>query len=551
MSNEEKICQAYLEELQDLEKFRLVNSPLYQDTPLETEDPYTKRLIEALAFFGAKARVAGVSQITHIHERLFRQYFPYLVNSLPTFGMIQFKPSIRFPEKVVMNAGTELVFKANDDFKGMFQTLDPLVVLPLFLKQSQFERKSNGCWRCTMVYSSLHVSTEEVGTFKLYVNHLGNFFSSLRLAFSMVRSLTGARVFYDEGLTNGEEGLECKMKFGLDPSERKVFHHEVERIRSLLHLPQQELFMTFDVPPCGKRWQSFTLCLDFDESWPEFTVINSESLIPFVVPALNLKSAPAEPITCDGTKDCFPVLHPDPLHKFELHTLVSVYELSSGTKKLIRPGILGDGSESFEVDYFKQELLIDLPDAFENPKTLYTEALWTQPSFSEYVSSELSLQCREAATFGLEVRLLGDLYRAEKNIEEDPNFLIRILSLKNQSYLSLNEILFIVRAMKNIENSVFEGVIGLIKELRMEQKRDEKSHHLIMEYAFYLKDLGDQKWEVAVLFFSYLYQLLNSWLPNIDIEAKVYFSEARKPLVIKQGRDYELPALARNFFLSQ
>jgi type VI secretion system protein ImpG len=551
MSNEEKICQAYLEELQDLERFRLTNSHLYQDTPLESEDPYTKRLVEALAFFGAKARVAGVAQITHIHERLFRQYFPYLVNSLPTFGMIQVKPSIRFPEKVVLDAGTELIFKTNDDFKGMFQTLDPLVILPLFLKQFQFERRSNGCWRCVMTYSSLHVCTEEVGIFKLHVNHLSNFFSSLRLAFAMRRSLTGARVFYDDGLTNGEEGLECKMTFGLDSSERKVFHHEIERIRSLLHLPQQELFLTFDVPPFGKRWQSFTLCLEFDESWPEFTLINSDSLVPFVVPIANLKNGPAEPIVCDGTKDCFPILHPDPLHKFELHTLVSVFELSAGTKKLIRPGILGDGSKSFEVDYFKQELLIDLPDAFQNPKTLYTEALWTQPSFSEYISSELHLQCKDALTFGLEVRLLGDLYRAEKNVEEDPNFLMRILSLKNQSHLNLSEILFILRAMKNIEKSNFEGVINLIKELKVEQKRDEKSHHLIIEYAFFLKDLGDQKWEVAVLFFTYLYRLLSSWLPNIDIEAKVYFSEAKKPLVIKQGRDYELPALAGDFFLSQ
>ena len=550
MSNADNLTQAYIEELQSLEKFRLTHSTLYHDTPLETEDPYTKRLIEALAFFGAKARVAGVNRITEIHQRLFRQYFPYLVNALPTFGMIQVKPSIRFPERVTLNAGTELSFKTSSEFKAMFQTLDPLVVFPLFLKTFQFERQQSGGWRCLMEYASLHISTEEVGSLKLYVNHLNNFLSSLKLSFAMVRCLKQVRVFYDDSLGK-EEGLECSMRFGFDAGERKVFYHEIEQLRSLLHLPQQELFMTFDIPPHEKRWQSFTLCLDFDEKWPEFTFLNSDSLVPFVVPVINLKSSPAEPITCDGTKDSYLVLHPDPIYKFELHTLQSVFELIPGSKKMITPGILGDGSESFEIDYFKQELLIDLPGAFENPKTLYTEALWTQPSFVEHVNSELDLHCAEAATCGLEVKLLDALYRAEKTIEDDPNFLIRILSLKNQSSLNLNEILFILKAMKNLNNSVFYTLLDTIRELKTQQKRDEKSHQFITEYAFYLKDLGDQKWELAVLFFKYLHRLLNSWLPNIEIETKVYFSESKKPLIIKQGDGYELPALARNFFLSQ
>ena len=105
--------------------------------------------------------------------------------------------------------------------------------------------------------------------------------------------------------------------------------------------------------------------------------------------------------------------------------------------------------------------------------------------------------------------------------------------------------------MKNLNNSVFEAVIDNIRELKVHQKRDEKSYQFIMEYAFYLKDFGDQKWEIAVLFFRYVHRLLNCWLPNVEIETKVYFSESKKPLILKQGADYELSALARNFFLSQ
>src|SRR5215207_2362825 len=107
MQVESKIYQAYLEELQFIEKFRSSYGSLYGDTPIDTEDPYTKRLIEALAFFGARARLQGTQKIVDIHQNLFRQYFPYLVNPIPAFGMLQMKPSIRFPEKVIFPVGSE------------------------------------------------------------------------------------------------------------------------------------------------------------------------------------------------------------------------------------------------------------------------------------------------------------------------------------------------------------------------------------------------------------------------------------------------------------
>ncbi len=548
---DEKIYQAYLEELQQLEKFKASHIAMYGETPLDSEDPNTKRLIEALAFFGARARLHGVNQITQIHERLFRQYFPYLVNPLPAFGMLQITPSIRYPERVTLPAGSELIFKTSNQLKASFQTLESLDVFPLFQKNFSFERHEAAGWRCLIEYNSLHVSTEELGSMRFYINHLNSFFSSLRVLFAVQHTFVKAQVFYDPTDIHREEGLECGVEFGPAIHDRSIFFHEIEQVRSLLHFPQQELFLKFSIPPCRKRWKKIVFCLDFNEKWPDSIRLSADSFLPFIVPIANFKKAHADPIICDGTKNVYPLLHPEPIYQFELHTVLSVAKILSNGLKPLKPGILGKMGESFEVDYFNKELLLDLPDAFQSPATLAVEALWTQPWFSDYMNVELELQFKEAQTFGLGVRLLGSLHRHEQTVEEDPNFLIRLLSLKNQNYLQLNEILFIVNAMKKLSGSFFDQVPDWILELKTRQRMDQKNFGSVIEYEFFLKDWNGQKWEVALLFFKYVNDMLNSWLPHFDIETIVHFPQSKKPLIIKQGKDYELSVLARHFFLSQ
>lgn len=548
---DEKIYQAFLEEMQQIEKFRSSHSALFGDTPLDSGDPYTQRLIEAMAFFGGRSRIYGMRTLMSIHERLFRQYFPYLVNPLPAIGMIQVTPSIRYPQKIVLPMGSELLFKTSSHLKASFQTLNTLEVFPLFPKKFEFKRNEGRSWRCILEYDSPHVSTEEIGTFKLYINHLNNFFTSLRVSFAMQRCLDQVQVFYDTPQAGLEGGQECKALFGMDHEESLVFRHEVEKIRALLHLPQQELFLSFRVPKAGKRWKTVTFCLDLNEEWPESLTLNSESLLPFIVPVVNFKKAYADPIVCDGTQEIHPILYPEPTAGCELHTVLSVAEILAQGAKTLKPGILGLGGESYEVDYFNQTLSLELPTALNKPKTVAIEALWTQSWFSNYLNDELELQYTEAQNFGLGVRLLGSLQRHEITLEDDSQFLVRILSLKNQNQLNLNEILFILNAMKRLNQSYFDNVPEWIQDLKVHQRIDKKSYSSVIEYEFFLKDSGGQRWEVGLLFFKYVHRMLSSWLPNFEIEIKIYFPQFKKALLIKQGKDHELSTLARNFFLSQ
>lgn len=547
---EDTLYQAYLEELQQLEKFRTSHVALYE-TPVDTDDPYTKRLIESLAFYGARARLQGTQKIIDIHQCLFRQYFPYLVNPLPTMGMLQMKPSIRFPEKVVFPAGTELIFKTVNKLKATFQTLDPITVFPFSLKKFDFSRKGAKGGQCAIEFSSPHINTDEIGSFKLYINHLNSFLSSLSVLFALQYSLEKVEVFYDDDKTSVDLRKECKIHFGLNKEERKTFHHVVEQIRSMLHFPQQELFITLEIPPAGKRWKSFTLILNLNDKWPESLKLTGESFIPYVVPIVNLKKAYSEPIVDDGTKDNYPILYPEPLHNFELHTVISVSEILPAGTKPITPGILGIQKEnSYEIDYFKNEIILNVPDAFNNPKTVMIEALWSQPWFSNYIHDELELVFPEAQTLGIHVRLLGSIHRFEKTIEDNPDFLIRILSLKNQNRLTSNEIIFIMNVMKNLHNSYFDSIPPLIKNLKINEKLNQLQMHASIEYEFFLKELGGQRWELVVLFFKYLHDLLCCWLSSFEVETKVHFTRNKKPLVFKRGEKHELSVLARDFFFS-
>ena len=546
-SIDESIYQAFLEELHQIEKFRASHAALYGDTPLDTEDPYTKRLIESLAFFGARARVQGTRKITQIHQCLFRQYFPYLVNPLPAFGMLQLKPSIKFPEKVHFPIGSELNFQTINSQKATFQTFDSLTVFPLFFKKMEFDRKGTAGWRCLIEFNAPHICTEELGLFRFYINHLNNFLPSLTVFFTMQYCLEKVSVFYDKVT---DDGLSCPITFGNESSERKVFNHIIEQIRARLHFPQQELFINLKVPPAGRRWQSIFFCFDFSDKWPETIKLTNDTFTPFVVPIVNLKLADADPVIHDGTKDNHPVLFPEPTHKFELHTVLHVLEVLQGGTKPLTPGILALGGGTYEVDYFEKRISFDLPNAFTDPKTLSISAVWTQPWFSNYINDELTLHFPEAEGFGISARLLGSLHRYENTLKNDPNFLIRVLSLKNQNSLNLNEILFIMDTMKNLNQSVFEAMPDIIKDQKIQKKFNYKQMNTLIEYEFFLRDLGGIKTELVVLFFRNLNDLLNCWLANYEVETKVHFPKFKKPLLLKGGAKNELSVLARDFFLS-
>lgn len=547
---DDRIYQTFLEEMESLKVFRETHSSLYRETPLElVEDPDTMRLVEALAFFSARNRLQGIHSIAQIHQQLFHQYFSFLVNPLPAMGLLRIHPSLRLPESQKISEEMELTCSTYDGRKAAFQTLRSLTLTALFLQKFDFSRRQQGGWRLKMTYFTPHINGDQLGMISFYINHLNSFFGSLRAYFALSRSLEEVLVHYDEPDPSGKKGLLCEMRFA-GPEQRKVFNHPLEYLRSQLHFPEQEMFIALQVPTSQTKWRTVTFCFELNEKWPEGLILSKDSLALHVVPIVNLKTARAEPIECDGIKDSYPILYSNPSDQFKLHTVLSVSEVVAGGMKPLKPGILDTQSSTYEIDFFREELLIDFPNAFEHPRTVSVEALWIQLWFSDYIDEEFKIRFSEERYSSLDVSLLQQLRSHEIAIlAKDPNYLIRILALKNQNKLNLSELLFLMNSLKNINHSYFKTVPPLIKSLEVQQQIDSMGLGPTVVYQFQLKEWDGRGWELVVLFFKYVHSFLNCWLSNFHVELRVFFPNVKTPLIYKGEMQDEFSILARDFYL--
>jgi type VI secretion system protein ImpG len=543
---DEKIYQEFLLEMQSLETFRATHTHLHYDTPLEQiEDPDMKRLIEALAFFSARTHMQAMDNITHTHEKIFRQYFPYLLQPLPAMTLVQFKPSLRLTGKLSIPRGTELFFQTLEKKTALFQTLEELILLPLFYEKFEMISGEKGGQNLIFSFEASHSQIEQLKEVKLFVNHLGNFASALSVLYAIHHTLEKILVSFD-----GEEEELGGLGFEKE-KEKRLFKHPIEHLRSLFHFPQQELFLPIQLPERHTKWKTLKIRLELTDRWPKTLQLKKDSFATYVVPVINLAKSIADPILCDGKSDSYPLLHPSPNGRFVLHSLLSVSDISSSEPHPLRPGILGHQEDSYEIDYATQTLSLNVPGSFVEPKTIIVEALWSQPWLSKHLKEEISPYFAKDSIPGVELQILGMIEPQENlSLEKDPNILLKILALKNQNQLNLDEILLLLNTLKQLEHSKFKRIASLIQKMSVDQKQDRLGVGLSMEYIFELKELSDKNWNVVVIFFRNLNAFLNTWLPNFQVTTKVIFPRGRPPLVLKGEESNELQILARNFFLS-
>lgn len=553
----EKLYQAYLEELQALENFKASHTELHRGAdPDSFEDPYTKRLLEALAFFMARNRLQGEQKIVDLYQRLFNQYFSFVASPLPAMGLMQFHPSLELLEKTFLRAGREVYITNSDGRQACFQLLDSLNILPVSLQKFQFNTSKGVKPKLTLQYQSSFARAEEIGLFRLYINHLNHFASSLSLALALQHFLEKIEICYEAPELTQQETIPCDFSFGL--LDNSLFNHPIEKIRSLLHFPEQELFLNIQVPPAYQSWRSFTLSFHFKEEWPKTFQLSKETLIPFVVPIVNLKKEPAEPIKCEGIKDYYPILHPNPDETFHLQRILGVYEIQKNKTIPIKPGIISQEPGNYEIkstsdltNPIQHKLLLDFPDAFQKPKVISIEALWFQPWFSDSLEQEFKMKLANHALPGLELRLIGKICAHENSLSSQQiDFLVRLLSLKNQANLELEDLLFLMNAIKKINESHFKNIPLLIRELIIEEMPCFFSTRTTTEYHFQLEAWEDKDRELVLLFFKYVRNFLDSWLSHTEIVIKISCHPSKNSMYIKEGSNNEISVLVRDFFLS-
>ncbi|RKG65173.1 hypothetical protein D7V80_24235 [Corallococcus sp. CA054B] len=488
MRMDEALYASFLEELQALEKFRLGYTALHPSAPLDGEDADVRRLTEAMALFTARTRRAGQRALERSTLRLFQQHFAYLLNPIPAMAMFRAEPDARFVDAAELPRGTP--FLLNPGQGGgptgalALRTLAPVRLLPVRLTQARLERQGEDGALLRLVFEGGFPRNDSPGEVRLHINHLNDFRASLAVFFQLKSAVRSATVCFDDGAVEHEvkpfDAHSGPVRFGAPrpvAAEGEASEHPLQRLRQLLHFPQQELFLEARIPPAPRNWQGFTLTLRLADRWPSELVVGPDSFVAHAVPVVNLQRAMAAPVEHDGTKERHAVQHPDPSMGFRLNTATGVYQLSPKGMVPLRPGAISGGAETYELEHEGQGLArtswlaLDMPDAFLKPVRLGVDGLWHQPLPPRFDARGYRPVLADRFLEGVPWSLVGAVAPGGDNpVEHGQQALLQLLALRTQRFLGREDLLFLLEVLGVRTQRHFRELLPSLTEVSVKSK---------------------------------------------------------------------------------
>ncbi|WP_437720410.1 type VI secretion system baseplate subunit TssF [Sorangium sp. So ce861] len=500
-TEDDALESAFLEELAALERFRIAYTGLYPGTPLSREDPDVRRLLEGMALFAARTRLAADRGLHRSVVRVFRQHFSYLLGPAPALGMLRATPTPQLVDPAELPRGTEVLLldpprRGGEPRIFRFRTLGRLRILPIELAGVNLLRVRGRGYRILLRFTQAFESRLELGELSLHVNHLDDLASSIAVLHALEAHCTGASVVFDADVHEDTAGTPCDVDFG--PPSRAG--HEVSRAdhplrdaRAALRLPRQDLYINVRGLAPRRSFRRFTICLDLDEGWPRELHLTADGLELFVVPMVNERVDMANPVECDGARERYAVRHPDDAARFVPSSVLGVYRIGSDGLAPLAPAVIpdrltGDAGapgarrESYDVGYEgrgeqrKAWLALDLPGAVEKPQRVAVEAVWHQPSIRDVSASDVTVRLADRYIAGVSWACSGALAPpAESEIEDDRDSLLELLSLKSQRGLGADELRFLLRALGTRSQPHFDRLVSALSGADMSRMPFAKS----------------------------------------------------------------------------
>ena len=527
MKIDESLYKTFLEEMNALENFRIAYASLHPGVPLDREDPDVRRLIEAMALFTARTRLAGSRNISATSRRIFQQFFPYLLAPLPSMGILQAQPSRQFVEPAFFPKGSEFLVSPESGGAAIFRTLRDLRILPVALAKFSMLLPEKG-FRIALRFSASFPRSEEIDRLSFCINYLNNFESSQMVLYNLKRHLKRALVLYDEKATETSSGIPCKVSFGM-PNDADDFEHPLQKERAYFHFPWQELFLSIQVPRISKNWTDFTILLDLDSGWPRKLVLNQDVFQLFAVPIANLRQGMAQPILSDGTQERYAIRHPDLDYGFDVHSVRGVYEVTKEGMVFIKPGILSGTAPSYETEEQTDNqgrkhhyLNLHFPKAFEKSRTIATEALWFQPWFTESVAERLTVSPFSRRTVGLKWDLLvNPIPHVENLFQGSIEGFLHFLTLTNRETLSRDDLMDILQVIGVTRQKQFQALCDLLVDLRIEKtplQDTSVTGRLKHRYILRFQEYDPSREPLMEIFLTQVENILNAWISGATIE---------------------------------
>ncbi|KFE63043.1 type VI secretion system baseplate subunit TssF [Hyalangium minutum] len=533
MAETNQLYQDYLAELAALERFRQGFRHTYPGVPLEQEDPDVRRLVEALAFFSVQTRHATLRNLRSTWLRLFSSFFHCLLEPLPATGLVQAAPTEKMVEAAVLPRGTELSLRPVGGEAGSFRLERDLRVLPIFLEETQVLSLADGGHRLILRFAAAFPRRDPVEVLSLHVRHLEEYGSSLAVYHALRKHLQQVRVVYDAKADERSAGQLCEHSFGptpFAPDDASLYANPLQRARSFFQLPEQGLFLHIRVAPTRQAWNRFSLCLDLKKEWSVGRSRHPDFLRPFVAPVVNLKAAPAQPITLDGTRTEHPLLGLRNGHGFRLHSVTGVYVQGSRGREPMRPAHVPGPGPSYELDEQLaadgnplHQLLVQMPEAFLEPRKLHVDALWYQPHFATEAMGRLEASTPSLHVEGLRWRVLGDVQPPrESPLRQDVPALTRLLSWKVRPTLERDELAALLSYLGTFQESAFGPILPLLRALRCSVLPDGalRGTGLRHVYEARLAPFDASQEALVACFLEQVLALLDAWNGEASVELR-------------------------------
>jgi len=539
---DEHLYKAFLEEMNELDNFRLIYASMHPGVHLEREDPDVRRLTEAMAFFSARTRLAGLRNINATILRFFQQFFPYMLTPLPSATIAQAAPTRQLSEKTVFPMGTELSISPDSGGTAIFRTICDLAVLPVLQTRFSVLALPSRGFRIILGFTSAYARNDEIGTLSFFINNMNNLEASALILFNLKRHLKGLSVVFDEKADEFSPGEPCEFSFGMQNSEYDD-EHPLERERFFFHFPWTDLYLNVKVVQPPRAWREFSLCIDLDHEWPKSLVLNQDLFQLFTAPVVNLRNDMAQPLTCDGTKEKYSITHPNVRHGFALHSVRGIYEVTEKGMAFVKPGVLSGAAPSYETEEFvdsrgisRTNLLLHYPEAFENPKTIAVEARWYQPWFREKISESLKIAPFSHTAAGIRWGLQFEPVPHQGSIShESTGAFLHYFTLTSKEALDRDDIIDILKAMGVMDRFMFKIIGELLAEVRVEKgrSRDTQSAGLLKhKYTLYFRNYSENQEPLIEMLACHLEKIIADWSSVAEVKVESYNSKLKEA----QGR---------------
>jgi len=522
----DEVYDAFLESMRDLEQFRIDYLHEHQGPGLQRDDPDLRRLIESLAFFSARTHIASARQLRSMQEETTRRLFPALAAPVPAMGVVCAVPNRRLYESHRVPRGSSVVL-SDGEHETTFTTMADVKVLPV--TQGVLSRKilPDGNTRWSLPFRGAFPSTEDLGSFPLYINYVDDFQSSLRIFEALRENLIDAHIEFSGGDMAKSELITASVDFdGWQAEASALADGPIESERWWFQLPQQDLVLKFKTPAPPPGWQSFTIHFDIGQSWPRDLHLSSDVFLPFATPVINQTRCYADPVVWDGTSDTFTLCHPDG-SGYQLHTLKGVYRVDGGDMSPLYNGVFGSETGSYLLQESRRagaagtyQLSINLPESFMDPVTISSDVVWYQPGFARLKSRGQSVALASGKIPGTTWQILGDMVSQDVVRLGQREEATELFVLNNKSFINKSELILLLELLGTPWAGRFAPLRDLISEVRTERQpmtSDDDSATSMIVYNIVFDDPSETIAPLVEIFARHLENFLDCWCSEAAI----------------------------------